>query len=471
MAGIIGLDNVLNGKEQPELAKPSKVPGLNPKYGAGPGGNGLVPSQIEGIYDTNSIYKTTSGQGVTLAVFELSGYLQSDIRAYETQFGESQITLQDINIDGGSCPAAASFGAPCDYGAIENDLDINLQQAMAPGVSKIQVYMGPNSDQGELDTYFAIANQNTADAVSTSWGQCESSLSSGQTYGEFLAFAQMALQGQSISSAAGDSGAYDCEHDFTSPPYPSYLTTREVDDPSNNPLITAVGGTSFLFTYDPGADLNPTYPAGAEYVWNTLNNCGTSDFNFLGSDLGLCPFGAAGGGNSMLWAKAPWQLGPGVTSQSSAYGAFCDQRGHTQCREVPDVSLNADPNSGYTVYCADPGAGCPAASDASWMQYGGTSCSAPLWAGVTALADSYGHHRVGLTTPALYLLNSGIVGHSALHDMTGGATYVFNGQTYVTNSNGSGTPAGFPETKNYDMATGVGTPDVSAMAKALAFLS
>ena len=205
IAGIIGLDNVTSNQVKPELSKPLKASGKTslPAFGAGPNG-GLVPSQVEGIYNANSIYKTTQGQGVTTAVFELSGYLKSDIRGFESQFGLPKIPIQNINVDGGACNSAVLGTTPCNYGEIENDIDITLQQAMAPRLSKIQVYLGPNDDQGVLDTYLAIANQDTADAVSTSWGQCEPSLDSGVAFGEFLSFAQMALQGQSISAAAGD---------------------------------------------------------------------------------------------------------------------------------------------------------------------------------------------------------------------------------------------------------------------------
>ncbi|MGO8949704.1 MAG: protease pro-enzyme activation domain-containing protein [Ktedonobacterales bacterium] len=490
IAGIIGLDNVSNGQEKPELVKPLKPLSSTAEpnqYGAGPGG-GLVPSQIQGIYGANSIYKATQGQGVTTALFELSGYHKSDIRAYEKQFGLPKVNIQNIDVDGGPCNPVVLTGMPCDNGGVEDDLDIQLQQAMAPGISKIEVYLGPNDDQGDLDTYFAIANQNTAEAVSSSWGVCESGLDSGVAFGEYLAFAQMATQGQSISAAAGDAGAYDCEYSGFTAPFPPFYSNLEVDDPSSDPLMTAVGGTSFFGTYDPGSDLHPTYPAGKEYVWDTLDNCTTTDFSVDGVDIsadtgyGVCPFGAGAGGNSMLWAKAPWQQGPGTTSSASEYGSYCGQASGVQCREVPDISLDADEYSGYAEYCADPGAGC--SPDSAWFEVGGTSCSSPLWSAITALADSYGNHRVGLTTALLYRLDSPAGYSSALHDMVGGVTFSWNWSQMLsaisgttisvpnviisTNSNGYGTPPGFVETRDYDLATGLGTPDVSAIVPALA---
>lgn len=474
VGGVVGLDNVYTGKYHPELAFPHKMPHqtAKPRYGGAPGDNGLTAQQIRGIYNANGIYSSNNGHGVKLAVFELSEYTHSDIAHYESQFGIPNIPIVNVYVDGGPCTAGI---VPCSYGAAEVELDIEMQAALAPGAAKIEVYNGPNTFAGALDTYFAIANQDSADAISTSWGSCEPTASQAQWFGEYLAFSEMAIQGQSIFSAAGDAGAYDCEHDFTSPPFPPYLTQREVDDPSSNPYITAVGGTSFFETYDPKTTTNPTYPAGKEYVWNTLNNCLPTDFIFQGSNFGLCPFGAGGGGNSRVWSKPFYQSGPGITSNYSESGGYCQHlpqgSGTGQCREVPDVSLNADPNSGYGIYCTDTGAGCPGAFGYfnGWLQIGGTSAAAPLFAAIAALADGYGHERIGLANIDLYNLNNNVGYSQDLHDMTGGGHYTFQGTAYFTNRNGasSGSEIGFPETTAYDMATGLGTPNITNIVKAL----
>ena len=492
IAGIIGLDNVNDNASKPELAKPLQVNGklLSPKYGAGVEGTGLTPSQVESIYNAPSIYKLSEGQGVTSAVFELSGYPgASDIRTYEKAYGLPKTKIQNINVDGGSCPVAESFGLPCNYAAAEDNIDIELQDAMAPGLDKIQVYLGPNSDQGVLDTYFAIANQNTASAISSSWGECEEGLDSGVAFGEFLAFAQMASQGQSISAATGDNGSYDCLGVLA----PPTGTSDTVDDPASDPLMTAAGGTSFFGTFDPGSDLTPAYPTGDEYVWDTLNNCSNSDFIVDGIDLSaafgaLCPFGADGGGNSTLWAAPPWQAGPGTGSSAGTSGASCGQSTGVECRELPDISLNGDPNSGYSEFCSDPT--CLAffgPSDVDgWGQIGGTSTTTPLWSGIVALVDAVGHHRIGLPTPALYTLDSSEGYSSALHDMKGSGKFTFDWsgllteitgtpttfvQNVVTNRNGVGKPLGFKQTPDYDMATGLGTPNVGALVLVLALTS
>jgi len=267
-----------------------------PSYGAGPGGSGLTPSQSSSIYGANKLYSLGSrgqGKGATLAVFELSGYTSSDVTTYEHQFfGASEnVPLVDINVDGGPltpvCPKGDKCNPPNDYsGDIEVVADIETQIAIAPQIDGILVYNAPNDFQGItiLDEYLKIAHDNLADSISSSWGACEQDTGFAAAQAESVAFKQMATQGQSMFSAAGDTGAYDCLRG-------SGLTKLTVDDPSSQPYVTAVGGTSFG-TFDPRTSLHPSYPTGFETVWNVLNLC-----NGTASGLKNCAnFGAGGGG-------------------------------------------------------------------------------------------------------------------------------------------------------------------------------
>ena len=154
-------------------------------------------------------------------------------------------------------------------------------------------------------------------------------------------FEEAAAQGQSVFSAAGDDGSDDCAGQAATPVAP----ILSVDDPGSQPFVTSVGGT----TID-----NATQPP-AERVWND----GAS-------------FGAGGGGISDSWAEPEWQLHsrvPGlnnvaVVDKAEAYatshhlggGRFClsdspAAAGAPACREVPDVSAQADEFTGaITVY-------------------------------------------------------------------------------------------------------------------------
>ncbi len=435
-----------------------------PKYGAGPGGSGLTPSQTAGIYGANQVYKLGArgqGKGTTLAVFELSAYTPGDITVYEHQFfgAKENVPLVDINVDGGPitpvCPTGDTCNPPGDYsGDIEVEADIETQIAIAPKVDRILVYNAPNDQLGttEIDEYYKIASDDKADSISSSWGLCEPDATLANARAEYFAFAQMAAQGQSMFSSAGDTGAYDCLRDTGSP----YLNNVTVDDPTSQPFVTSVGGTSFG-TFDPGSNKHPSYPTGFETVWNPLDQC-----NGTKTGLTNCVnFGAGGGGISSFWGKEPYQSGPGVINSFSKKSPYCVLAAAGQyCREVPDVSANADEYTPYAEYCtgsASTNSTCATFSSTlvppGWFGIGGTSLSSPLWSGIVGLWDSVHRARIGNTNAVLYKLFRSDNSYSHFfHDITG--------KNQTENNNGL-----YPVTPNYDLATGIGTPRISGIAK------
>ncbi len=345
--------------------------------GSGPGG-GLAPADIKKAYGLTGATQTGAGQ--TLALFELDGYKASDITAYESNFGLPNVTLQNVLVDGYSGAAGSGAG--------EVTLDIELQIALAPGISKILVYEGPNSGTGVVDTYNRIAADNLAKSVSTSWGLAENSSSSSTRASENTAFQQMAAQGQSIFAASGDSGAYDNG------------SSLSVDDPASQPYMTGVGGTKVTTAGAGGA-------WSSETTWNG------------GSIRG----GGGGGGISTVWTIPSYQSGVGSTAAKTS----------TTNRNVPDVSLNADPNNGYAIYVGG-----------AWNIYGGTSCAAPLWSAFTALVNqqrvSAGKATLGFANPALYTIGKGTNYTTEFHDIADNSTNLY-----------------YPAVAGYDLATGLGT--------------
>jgi kumamolisin len=394
-------------------------PGLNANYGGGPWHTGLTPSQIADIYNANPVYTQLKEQGqrITLAVFELSNYTPRDIAIDEKDFRLHNVPIVNELVDG---------GAGADHsGAVEVELDIELQLALAQEARRLLVYQSPNTDASVVDQYLRIANDNLADVISTSWGLCEALSSPSTIQAENVAFIQMALQGQSIFAASGDSGAPDCQG-----AQPSNLTPQ-VDDPASQPYMTGVGGTSFYGTFDPGTKPKPAYPLlPAEHVWNNDQ-------------------GSSGGGVSRLWASPSYQEGPGVVESGlSQYGAYCNQPAGVLCREVPDISMNADPYSGYSIYCTDPGAGLPP-NNRGFLEIGGTSTAAPLWAAIAALADNFHQGRLGLFNFYVYKLDSSGGYTNQFHDITVG-------------NNGL-----YPAESGYDMSSGLGTPNIYALVTEL----
>ncbi|WIG59094.1 MAG: Chitinase [Ktedonobacterales bacterium] len=391
LAGLIlnigGLDNVAVYRPASPLAPRT-----------GPGG-GYTPSELRTAYDMNSLISSADGTGQTVAIFELDGYKSSDVNAYLSNYSLGSAKYSNVLVDGATNAAGA--------GAIEVELDMEVVSATAPGATQ-KIYIGPNSTQGVNDTYNKIVTDNIAKVASTSWGLCEAS--SGNTELQALnnIFTQAASQGQAIFAAAGDSGAYDCND-----------TNLAVDSPADDPNVVGVGGTN-LQTGTGGSYTS-------ESVWSNP------------SDTSRSPKGAGGGGGlSTYFSKPSYQTGPGTTNSYS-----------NGMRQVPDVSADADPNSGYSVYCSVTAAGC--SSSSPWIEVGGTSAAAPLWAGVAADTNQYlaanSKPVLGNAHATLYTLFNTTQTYTAYHDVT------------------SGNNLFYPATSGYDQASGIGTPDVWNLAR------
>jgi subtilase family serine protease len=437
-------------------------------YGGGPGCAGLTPSQTNSIYGAPNVGPYGQGKGATLAVFELSAYLHSDIDTWAQQFYGPGYNppLVDITILGGPLSPICPTGDQCPpsfngySGDIEVDADIEMSLIIAPAMKQLLVYNAPNdfTGQTELAEYTKIASDDKADVISSSWGVCENDVTAGYVLAENLVFEQMALQGQSMFGAAGDTGAFGCiRSDGT--------TIVNVGDPPSQPWVTSVGGTS-LESFNPGANPFPNYPTGIETVWNVDNLCSNAAAAPSNGNQGglfwCAETGAGGGGSSQWWGRPFYQSGPGITNRYTVYGNGGTQcalaRPGTPCREVPDVSANADPYTGYAEYCT----GNPNPPDYStcgtfsgsetppgWFGIGGTSLSSPLWSAIIGDRDGYWHGRTGNANPLLYALYRTQY-QEFFHDITG------FGQS--TNNNGL-----YPTTPGFDLATGIGSPKMGAL--------
>jgi hypothetical protein len=386
---------------------------------------GLTDDQIAHEYGLDSLYSNGDmGAGQTVAIYELEPFEISDVKAFDTcYFGATAAAtmtshVSTINVDGG-----AGTGA----GSGESALDVDDVSAIAPGAN-IEVYDGPNSNlgAGATDVYNQIVQDDTAKVVSTSWGECEAleqSTEPGVINLENELFEQAALQGQSIVSAAGDSGSDDCAEHGASPTSPNL----SVDDPGSQPFVISAGGTTTTNAQEPPS----------EQVWNDGN-------------LG----GAGGGGVSSIWGAPSWQqpfLDTAAADNGVTEGGLspCAQSPTTGalCREVPDVSANADEyTGGITIYIGDFG---------GWGTIGGTSSAAPLWAGmlaeINASAACASSSGVGFASPSLYAVAAIPADYSASFtdlgpgDGNNDTFDISNGENYAT---GTG----------FDMASGLGTP-------------
>jgi len=454
------------------LAQLEAIPANGPYngYGGGPGCSGLTPSQTNSMYSAPNAGPRGKGAGANVAVFELSAYKQSDITHWaQTFYGRGyHPRLVNINVDGGPLAPNTSqcpVGDTCFYGYGGDDeveADIEQDLTVSPDTNSVLVYNAPNDETGqtELDEYTKIANQDIADSMSTSWGLCEPDAGLGYAEAENLLFEQMAAQGQSIFASSGDTGAFECLRDGT---FSDFAPLQSLD-PASQPWVTSTGGTSFT-SFDPGDKADPRYPRGDEGVWNTVDACSGNDSSTATSPgiVNCDNFGAGGGGHSIFWPMPKYQRGPGVISRYTVRGpSNCALASAGQaCREEPDISANADPLTGYAEYCTgssyvSPNPTGPDYTSAclgltktpgapGWFHIGGTSLSAPLWAALFSDRDAFHGRRAGNANYVLYsLFDNGRTYAADFHDITA---------LPLENNNGF-----YPVTRNFDQATGIGSP-------------
>ncbi len=394
---------------------------------AAPGQSAYTSDQIASAYGLPGLYGAgDDGAGVTVAVYELEPDDPNDIAAYQTCYG-THAAVSYVQVDGG-----AGSGA----GSGEAALDIENVIGLVPG-ARVIVYQGPDSNSGgpgsgPYDVFSSIVNDDLAQVVTVSWGQCEALQGSAAAAAENTLFQQASVQGQSIVAATGDQGSEDCNGSNRLP-----NLSLAVDDPASQPFVTGVGGTT----------LTAIGPRPTETTWN--NNRGVS---ILG---GLLEPGAGGGGISSFWPMPADQRGspPSLhVVQADSSGASCGNGGG-YCRQAPDVSADADPTTGYLIYWN--GTGGVTGAPSGWQGIGGTSGAAPMWAALIALADASracGGSPIGFANPALY--------RAAATAYAGDFNDVRTGNNDFTRTNGGQFGAG----TGYDMATGLGTPNGAALA-------
>jgi len=375
----------------------------NPTATCTPGA--FTVGDVANRYNINPLYKAgVNGKGSTIGIATLANFLPADAYAYWSAIGlpvkPNRIT--QVHVDGGG-PLGSVEGSG------ETSLDVEQSGGLAPWADII-VYDAPNTDAGFFDVFNQAVSDNKVDSLSVSWGQPEI-LYFPQTEGgvdytdELRAFHQVfleaAVQGISMFATSGDSGAYDTVRGFggsLTDPVPPPLTA---DAPGSDPFITTAGGTtvpwSFSFSGGPKASITQESVWGWDYISSYFQK------NF-GVDITDEVFSVgAGGGVSVFWPLPTYQaFTPGIRKSEKKqtwllpqfdinYTLPANYRG----RNVPDVSLNADPETGYAFVSSEDG-------DGVLTGQGGTSFVAPQLNGISALMKQATHGRQGLWNPQLY---------------------------------------------------------------------
>jgi subtilase family serine protease len=311
---------------------------------------------------------------------------------------------------------------------------------MAPGANI--VYVGaPDCASGLDETWAATIDNHVADVISNSWGSDTDDITLlGTDYVRFYEqfSLEAALTGITVNFSAGDAGDQTVGG--------TDLSAKTVDFPADLPYVTGVGGTSlFIGSHRQWLD---------EYGWQTSYST-LKKKSWSPAPPGTYNSGG-GGGTSQLYTQPWYQAGNVPTNISEYYGS-------TPMRAVPDIAMDADPNTGMLV-----GETQVFPNGTYWAQYriGGTSLASPLLAGVVAVADQAHHRLLGFINPLYYRL----LGTSALHDIVAPTSPLAQVRTDYTNmvDNSKGKfwrlqtvdvqSSTLHDTPGYDDETGVGTP-------------
>ncbi|HWY55560.1 MAG TPA: protease pro-enzyme activation domain-containing protein [Terriglobales bacterium] len=434
LAGVVtsvrGLDDFLwKSSAVRRLATESEASGAWNAFYSNGSGNFLAPDDIATIYDIKPLFAAgIDGTNVNIVIVGQTDIVLADITQFRSGFNLPAIKLQQTLTTGCVDPGTTGDLA-------ESDLDLEWSGAVARNANIIFVKCDIKHGGVFASAQYAIDN-NLAPVISMSYGGCEPA--NGQTNAmQIRTMIQQAnSSGITFMSSAGDAGAAAC--DSGKPPATKGL---EVNLPASVPETTALGGSEFnegSGTY--WGSNGPNFGSALSYIpeegWNDTA---------LGGG-----FASTGGGKSIYFGKPAWQSG--------SDGA----------RDVPDVTITASADHDGYLLCS--GGSCANGIVNDTFIVGGTSASAPVFAGIVTLLNQYLVKNGLITNPGLSNINPTLYqliksNPSAFHDITTG-----NNIVPCT----PGTPIGYPPAQQcpasgqfgysagtgYDLVTGLGSVDV-----------
>jgi len=463
---------------------------------------GLGPGDFATIYNSKPLIAAgNDGTGQTIAIVGETNIHVQDVQRFRKMFGlPANFDATNVILNGED-PGITSTGEEG-----EADLDVEWSGAVAPGATVKFVVSASTPASAGIDlSALYIVEQNLAGAMSESYGECEQGLgTTGNAFYNQL-WEQAAAQGITVILSAGDGGSAGCDDFNMQQPAAMGLAVSGL---ASTPFNVSVGGTDFDEVNNWAAYWNatndPTGTSAKSYIpeipWSQncaqigLTGCGPSAPN------GSVNIVAGSGGPSSIYPKPKWQMGvAGMPNDNH--------------RDQPDISLFASAGfdgTGY-VYCQSDqtisgAATCDLNASNGILDFGvvgGTSASAPAFAGIMALVNQYqaahgGSNRQGNANYVLYALanKAGASCTSSTAETTG---CVFNDVTkgnsiLPTGAPGIGTNSvpckggslncsvsvagntgvlvdpshptteAWTATAGYDMTTGLGTVNVNSLA-------
>ncbi len=435
----------------------------------------VAPGDLAVEYDTAPLLTAgTNGAGVTIGIINDSNVDTTLFNAYRTLFNLPATTLQ-VTVDGND-PGVNSD-------SIEAYLDVEQSGAVAPGAT-LDLYVGESSALSnglDLATVRAV-DDDTAQVLNLSFGACEFVLgASGNAFYNQI-WEEAAAQGQTVLVSSGDSGSEAC--------YPSGYYGLSVSGTASTPYNIAVGGTDFYYS-DYTTPTSNGLPASFNSFWNPATTSTTPTTSITGYipeqpwngsvyGLNLATYGnggasptpeGGGGGASSCTSQTPQNQCIGGYAKPSYQSSVTPA---DTVRDIPDVSLFASNGFNYSAYpiCASPG-DCntdgQSSTPATVTGIGGTSASAPAFAGIMAMVvQKYGAQ--GQANYTLYPLQKQFP--AAFHDVTAGSnnepcdpTSQYDLTACTADSSGGGTYSvqDYAAAAGYDEASGLGSVDANVL--------
>src|SRR6266849_2882167 len=390
---------------------------------------GLGPGDFATIYNSKPLIAAgNDGTGQTIAIVGETNLNVQDVQQFRKMFGLPANFDATSVVLNGEDPGITSIGEEG-----EADLDVEWSGAAAPGATVKFVVSASTPASAGIDlSALYIVEHNLAAVMSESYGACEGSLGTAENSFVNGLWEQAAAQGITVILSSGDGGSAGCD-DFNT----QQVATQglAVSGLASTPFNVSVGGTDFDQVNNWAAYWNstndPTGTSAKSYIpeipWSEncaqigLTGCGASAPN------GSVNLVAGSGGGRSLYGKPEWQMGvAGVPNDNHR-----DQR---------DISLFASPGfdgTGY-VYCQSDrtisgGRTCDLNASSGILDFGivgGTSASAPAFAGIMALVNQYqaahgGTNRQGNANYVLYALAKK-AGASCTSSATEAAGCIFN---------------------------------------------
>jgi hypothetical protein len=463
------------------------------------------PYDFATIYNVLPLWNASSpidGTGQSIAIIGRSDIVLQDVRDFRTLFGLPANDPKFI-VDGP------------DPGVVPGDeteavLDVEWSGAIAKGATiNLVISASTEATDGiDLSAVYAVEN-NVAPVISESFQQCELFMGTAGNAFENGIREQAAAQGITFITGSGDEAASGCDFPSNNTPAPAAQGLM-VNGLASSPFGVAVGGTDFL-NFGPnytknslnlpspywGATNSPQEASALGYVpestWNSTctNNifvvfaygatpeasCNNSQaINFVETDGGgggksscITSSDGTASGCSAGYTKPIWQSAPGVPADGA--------------RDLPDVSLFASSGfmgSAYIVCEADQTQShgtCGLTNiEYDFLGIGGTSVSAPSFAGVMAMVNQYtGSAGQGNANYVFYKLasssaqktascNSSLIpaGGCIFNDLTSGTIATPCAAktldcTLSISSDAYGVLSGYSAGAGYDLATGLGS--------------